>query len=181
MGFLKDIARHIKLTAAGVLDVEIELFKNAGSFERATQILIDQIDDDLKRLVSKTEIAAATILEFSRKEDKTKKILDANMFASRVDRILAYRCKQYTEIANMYKVTFLDKEDRKNLEDNALKYLTKVKNTLDLINRLALISLNSINKESDVKLYNYLEMLSTLTWTDMKDMLQKGDVPFRYT
>lgn len=147
MGFLTEVYRQVKLTAAGIPDLDLEIFKHAGTFERAVILLIDQLDDDLHRLASKTEIAAATVLEFGRKEDRVKKILDANAFANRVDTILAHRCKQYVAIADLYKVTMLNEKERK--------------------------------RESNTKLYDYIEKLSNLTWQDMKDMLQRGEVPFR--
>jgi len=179
MGFLKDVARQIKLNAAAMPDLELEIFKNTESFEKAVKLLIDRFTNDLVRLVSQTEIAATTILDFNRKEDKVQKIKDANHFACRIDRILAYRCKQYVEIANHYKVTLLDANARKKREDKATSYLIKMESTLDLINRLATISLNTIAKESDIKLYTYLTKLSTLDWEQIKEMLQKGEVPFR--
>gem|GEM_PF-5164197 len=123
MGFLKGVYRQIKLTAAEIPDLDLEIFKHAGTFERAVTLLIDQLEDDLHRLASKTD---ATILEFGRKEDRVKKILDANAFANRVDTILAYRCKQYVAIADLYKVTMLNEKERKEREDKALLYLTKI-------------------------------------------------------
>lgn len=175
MGFLQDVARKIKLNAAAIPDLELEIFKNAESFEKAVALLIDQFDDDLKRLISQTEIAAATTLDFSGKEDKVQKILDANHIACRIDRILAYRCKQYTEIADHYKITLLDHATRKKREDKALAYL----GTLTFINKLAKVTLAQIKRESDKKLFDYCTKLSTLTWEQVKEMLQKGDVPFR--
>jgi hypothetical protein len=178
MSFLKDVARKVKLNAAAIPDLESEIFKNAESFERAVELLVDQFDDDLSKVISQTEVAAATILDFN-KNDKIQKIKDANHFAGRIDRILAYRCKQYVEIADHYKITMLDAAARKNREAKALAYLKKMKNTLDLINRLATISLGTITKESDIKLHSYLTKLSVLTWEQVKEMLQKGEVPFR--
>lgn len=178
MSFLKDVARQIKLNAAAIPDLELEIFKNTESFEKAVKLLIDRLTTDLVRLASQTEIAAATILDFN-KENKIQRIKDANHFACRIDRILAYRCKQYVEIANHYKITLLDAKARKEREDKATSYLIKMENTLNLINRLATTILNTIAKESDAKLYDYLTKLSTLTWEQVKEMLQKGEVPFR--
>ena len=179
MGFLKEVARRVKLNAAAFSDLDLEIFKNAGSFERAVHLLLAQLDDDLQRLISKTEIAAATILDFNKKENTIQRIKDANHFACRVDRILVYRCKQYTEIADYYQVALLDPKARKNRDDKAFAYLTKMKNTLDLINKLAKAYLTTLQKHSDTKLFNHLTKLSTLDWQQVKEMLQKGDVPFR--
>ena len=178
MGFLKRTARFIKLNGAAIPDLDMEVFKNAGSFEHAVELLVDQFDDDLKRLASGTEVAA-DVQDINR-ESKIQRILDANRFAGRVDNILAYRCRQYVKIAQLYKVAMLAPDDRKRREDKALSYISKMKNTLDLINKLALESLRSVEKKWDTRLYSYLVFLSKLTWEQVKDMLQKGDVPFRH-
>lgn len=175
MGFLTDVYRTIKLNASAIPDLESEIFKNADSFEHAIELFISRFIADFRFV--KIDEAVADIVRF---KDKKQIIFDANNFACRVDRILAYRCMQYVSIVEHYKLHLLTPADRQKREIKALSYLVKMNNTLDIINNKAKQFIESFPKETDIRLHAYLIKLSVLDWEQVRTMLQKGEVPFRY-
>lgn len=183
LSFRKKVAKLVKLHAG--FDLEMEIYKNAGSFDRAISFWVEHFTSDLNTIYqqySKIPIAGDTI-DINRRKQHFQWLERADTLAQRVDFILAHRSLQYTEIAEHYKLIIISKEEQLKQEQKTQKYLLSMKHVLNNINSLAK---RLLDKKDEIKypikqeLLNYLTMLSTLTVPILLKILKQGNIPFRY-
>lgn len=186
MSFLKKVADLIKVQGAQLPDLEEEILKNAGSYEKAISIWASWLVHDLQILSDSTQtmFSVADVQPFNIRQKREHILEKCERFAERADYVLSNRTRQYAEIANLYLSSNLSIADKQKREDAALNLQNKFTSSIATINKLAA---ELINEGKDVglhekhpSLFSYLQNLGKMTWVSMVSGFKKGDVPFRY-
>lgn len=180
--FLKKVAERIKVEGGNTPDLEEEILKNAGDYEKAVNIWSEWLYNDIHQLIQ--SLTKEDHIKTAAFEDK---LLDrCERFASRANDILAGRALQYLEIAKLYLIQIMPKEKRKEREDSALKVQKKLVMTVGLISDYArkLYAEAEANKLHEIRaneeLFEFIRKLRDLTFKQMIEGFKQGQVPFLY-
>lgn len=196
MGFIRKVeamarkvAELIRTEGSTLPDLDIEILKNAGSYEKAIDLWSNWLLADFQYLVQFIQnldkyATVADITSISIKKQQEQILQKCERFAARTDEILITRTMQYTEISKLYTIDILDQKSKEKRDQSARSLQHKFEAILKIINKLA----SRLYKEGETikileqnkDLFLYIQKVETLTWRSMIEGFKKGIVPFRY-
>ena len=163
MSFLKKVADLIKAQGTKLPDIEEEILKNSGSYEKSVSIWATWLVHDLQILSNSMQLMSSVsdVQPFNIRQKHERILEKCERFAERADYVLSNRTRQYSEIARLYLSTNLSIIDKQKREDDALSLQNKFTSIIATVNRLAA---ELINEGKDVglpekhpSLFSYLQ------------------------